>query len=141
MLEKVCRRFKRNNKPFGGLQIILSGDFFQLPPVEKTKTEINENTISENNMIYGSEAWKILNPAICYLTEQHRQADKVLIDILNTIRDNSLEEKHYKLSFSDLGIENVRAVRDLWARKDIPKCENDVTVSLKPHSSEFFEIY
>ena len=51
------------------------------------------------------------------------------------------EEKHYKLRFSDLGIENVRAVRDLWARKDIPKCENDVAVSLKPHSSEFFEIY
>lgn len=51
------------------------------------------------------------------------------------------EEKHYKLSFSDLGIENVRAVRDLWARKDIPKCENDVAVFLKPHSSEFFEIY
>lgn len=51
------------------------------------------------------------------------------------------EEKHYKLSFSDLGIENVRAVRDLWARKDIPKCENDVAVSLKPHSSAFFEIY
>lgn len=37
----------------------------------------------------------------------------------------------------NLGIENVRAVRDLWARKDISKCENDVTVSLKPHSSEF----
>lgn len=51
------------------------------------------------------------------------------------------EEKHYKLSFSDLGIENVRAVRDLWARKDIPKCGNDVAVSLKPHSSAFFEIY
>lgn len=51
------------------------------------------------------------------------------------------EEKHYKLSFLDLGIENVRAVRDLWARKDIQKCENDVAVSLKPHSSEFFEIY
>lgn len=51
------------------------------------------------------------------------------------------EEKHYKLSFSDLGIENVRAVRDLWARKDISKCENDVAVFLKPHSSEFFEIY
>lgn len=51
------------------------------------------------------------------------------------------EEKHYKLSFSNLGIENVRAVRDLWARKDIPKCKNDVAVSLKPHSSAFFEIY
>lgn len=51
------------------------------------------------------------------------------------------EEKHYKLSFSDLGIENVRAVRDLWARKDISKCENDVAVSLKPHSSAFFAVY
>lgn len=51
------------------------------------------------------------------------------------------EENRHKLKFSDLGIENVRAVRDLWARKDIPKFENDVAVSLKPHSSEFFEIY
>lgn len=51
------------------------------------------------------------------------------------------EENRHILKLSDLGIENVRAVRDLWARKDIPKCENDVTVSLKPHSSEFFEIY
>lgn len=51
------------------------------------------------------------------------------------------EENRHKLKLSDLGIENVRAVRDLWARKDIPKCENDVAVSLKPHSSEFFEIY
>lgn len=51
------------------------------------------------------------------------------------------EENRHKLKFSDLGIENVRAVRDLWARKDIPKCENDVAVSLKPHSTEFFEIY
>lgn len=51
------------------------------------------------------------------------------------------EENRHILKLSDLGIENVRAVRDLWARKDIPKCENDVAVSLEPHSSEFFEIY
>ncbi len=51
------------------------------------------------------------------------------------------EEKRHKLKLSDLGIENVRAVRDLWARKDISKCENDLAVSLKPHSSEFFEVY
>ena len=34
MVERVCRRFKRSDAPFGGLQVILSGgDFFQLPPV------------------------------------------------------------------------------------------------------------
>ncbi len=92
MIEKVCKRFKRSSSPFGGLQVILSGDFFQLPPVEKSKSEGE----IKSSMVYESEAWKILNPAICYLTEQHRQEDDVLTDILNTIRSNSLEEKHYE---------------------------------------------
>ena len=91
MIEKVCRRFKRNDKPFGGLQVILSGDFFQLPPINKSG---NEN---ESGMIYNSKAWKILNPAICYLEEQHRQEDNDLTEILNTIRSNSMEEKHFEL--------------------------------------------
>ena len=91
MIEKVCRRFKRNDKPFGGLQVILSGDFFQLPPINKSG---NEN---ESGMIYNSKAWVILNPAICYLEEQHRQEDNDLTEILNTIRSNSMEEKHFEL--------------------------------------------
>ena len=88
MIEKVCRKFKRNNEPFGGLQVILSGDFFQLPPVDKE----NQST----SMIYQSESWKILNPAICYLSEQHRQEDTVLLEILNTIRSNNIELYHYE---------------------------------------------
>jgi hypothetical protein len=91
MVDKVCKRFKRSGKPFGGLQVILSGDFFQLPPVEKSKKEDGKSS-----MIYESEAWKILNPAICYLSEQHRQEDDTLTEILNNIRTNTLEEKHYE---------------------------------------------
>ena len=91
MVEKICRRFKRNDKPFGGLQIILSGDFFQLPPINKTG---NEN---ESGMIYNSASWQILNPAICYIEEQHRQEDDTLTEILNSIRSNSMDESHYEL--------------------------------------------
>ena len=97
MIEKVCRRFKRNDKPFGGLQIILSGDFFQLPPINKSGQE------NESGMIYNSKAWGILNPAVCYIEEQHRQEDNLLTEILNTIRTNTMEEKHYELLRSRIG--------------------------------------
>jgi len=97
MVEKVCRRFKRNDKPFGGLQVILSGDFFQLPPINKSGEE------NESGMVFNSNAWKLLNPAICYIEEQHRQEDDVLTEILNTIRSNTMEEKHYELLRGRLG--------------------------------------
>ncbi len=90
MVERVCRRFKRSDKPFGGLQVILSGDFFQLPPINKS----TEGTIKD--MVLYSEAWRIMNPAICYLTEQHRQEDDTLTDILNAIRDNTVDVLHYE---------------------------------------------
>lgn len=90
MVERVCRRFKRNDKPFGGLQVILSGDFFQLPPINRS------SEIDLKDMVIYSEAWRIMNPAICYLSEQHRQEDEILTDILNAIRDNSVEQIHYE---------------------------------------------
>jgi len=105
MVEKVCRRFKRNDKPFGGLQVILSGDFFQLPPI---------NTHSDDNqsgMIFNSAAWQILNPAICYIEEQHRQEDDRLSEILNMIRENKIEEKHYELLNGRVGIDLKKGIK------------------------------
>ena len=37
-LEHVARSVKNNDKPFGGIQLIMCGDFFQLPPVSKVRT-------------------------------------------------------------------------------------------------------
>ncbi|KKR39213.1 MAG: AAA ATPase [Parcubacteria group bacterium GW2011_GWF2_40_10] len=34
-VERVCRAMKRSEEPFGGMQVVLSGDFFQLPPITK----------------------------------------------------------------------------------------------------------
>jgi len=35
LIDRVCRGFKQNELPFGGMQVILSGDFFQLPPITR----------------------------------------------------------------------------------------------------------
>ncbi len=120
MVERVCRRFKRNDLPFGGLQVILSGDFFQLPPVTKSGfasarqakpaapqgeifkdfdsgEEFQEEEIPESDMVIHSRAWRAMKPAICYLTEQHRQEDDTFLEILNAMRANMVEDTHKAL--------------------------------------------
>ncbi len=86
LIDRVCKSFKRNTKPFGGMQVIFSGDFFQLPPVTK-----GERT--KNSFAYLSKAWQEAEPAVCYLTEQFRQTEDKLSSILNDIRNNTVTVK------------------------------------------------
>ena len=76
MIDMVCREIRQNHEAFGGLQIILVGDFFQLPPVTK-REEVNaqQSMLSEIKTQFGYEApcWQSARFIHCYLTEQHRQ--------------------------------------------------------------------
>lgn len=87
LVEEVCRRVRENDVPFGGLQVVLSGDFFQLPPV-------NREDALQGGFITGSSAWETLDPVICYLEEQHRQEDDMLLEILTALRSNDLRRRH-----------------------------------------------
>ena len=82
MVDMICRRFLQKLRPFGGLQVVLSGDFFQLPPIEK-------NPEKEPEFVFSSKAWRSANFQICYLTEQHRQTKDELMHVLNNIRSGS----------------------------------------------------
>ncbi len=96
MVDKVLRRFKGKEAPFGGLQVILSGDFFQLPPINKNRNLDNDINFSSKEMIFNSNAWKSMRLAICYITEQYRQEDEIFTEILNKIRQDDLEEMHFE---------------------------------------------
>ncbi len=85
MVERVCRAFKRNDKPFGGLQVVLSGDFFQLPPIVRGSRKV----IFANE----SNAWGKMNIRVCYLNEQFRQNDSILSGVLNEVRAGSVSEE------------------------------------------------
>lgn len=85
LIDQVCRGFKQNDLPFGGIQIILSGDFFQLPPITKGSNEIS--------FINKSQVWQNMNLKICYLDEQHRQECDTLTNLLNNIRQNKTGEE------------------------------------------------
>jgi len=87
MVDEVCRLVRKKDEPFGGIQIIMSGDFFQLPP-------INRGDSRAGGFVVNSEVWRELDPVICYLQEQHRQDDEQLLDILNAMRAGDIRRHH-----------------------------------------------
>lgn len=88
MVDEACRLVrKRPDEPFGGIQVILSGDFFQLPP-------INRGDSRAGGFVVNAQAWRELDPTICYLSEQHRQNDETLRGILDALRAGDLRRRH-----------------------------------------------
>ncbi|MEK7600283.1 MAG: AAA family ATPase [Patescibacteria group bacterium] len=90
MVNQLAKALRQSDKPFGGLQIILVGDLFQLPPISRGTREFD--------FIHLSDAWAELNPKICYLTEQHRQqGNDSLLQILEAMRLGQVDEGHGEL--------------------------------------------
>lgn len=88
MVDEACRLVrKKPDVPFGGIQVIMSGDFFQLPP-------INRDDSRAGGFVVHSQVWRELDPTICYLQEQHRQDDEELLGILNALRDGDVRRHH-----------------------------------------------
>ncbi len=93
MLDKVGKHLRRSDKPFGGIQVVFTGDFFQLPPVVRGGNEYESTDV----FAFMSKAWKEAKPVVCYLTEQFRQDDDRLSSILDAIRLGEVEEEHFEL--------------------------------------------
>jgi len=87
MVDEACRLVRRKDEPFGGIQVIMSGDFFQLPP-------INRGDSRAGGFVVNSQVWQELDPTICYLGEQFRQDDEALLDVLNALRAGDIRRHH-----------------------------------------------
>lgn len=86
LVDAVCRAVHNKDVPFGGIQVVLVGDFFQLPPIARNG--------EEPTFAFQARAWQDLDPVVCYLSEQHRQADKKFLKILNAIRNEEFDSIH-----------------------------------------------
>jgi ATP-dependent exoDNAse (exonuclease V) alpha subunit len=88
LVNQVLKYFKESDEAFGGIQVIVAGDFFQLPPVGKNDER------NRDKFCFMSDAWVEAKFRVCYLTEQHRQGNDYLNDILNAIRAQSISHEH-----------------------------------------------
>jgi len=92
ILDGISKMIRKNNKPFGGIQIIFSGDFYQLPPVG------NINDIESTKFCFENPLWEDIFDKEFYLDKIFRQTDDMYINILNEIREGRLT----KLGFTKL---------------------------------------
>ena len=104
LVDAVTRHVRETDKPFGGLQVVLCGDFFQLPP-------INRREGRQGGFVVSSDAWQSGNFTVCYLDEQYRQSDDAdYVEILNGIRAGVLTRKQLAALQK-----RQDAVQDPWA--------------------------
>ena len=154
MVDAVCRAIRRSHESFGGLSVLLVGDFFQLPPVVRRQEEESEN--QDNNELqklweskqlrfaYESGAWQRSNFLTCYLSEQYRQDDPVFLNILSAIRRNEFAAEHMghiekrKVDNKVAGGNDLDHVPQLYAHNiDVDRVNTDRLSRIKSYEKLF----
>lgn len=89
LVNTVLKHFKDTRAAFGDIQLVVAGDFFQLPPIGDTPIK--------ERFSFMSNAWVEADFRVCYLTEQYRQSNNSLNAILNEIRSASVSQNSINL--------------------------------------------
>lgn len=85
ILDQLARAFRDAERPFGGIQVLFTGDFLQLPPID-------------DEFAFTSPVWEALNLHTIYLTKMYRSVDPVLTALLTRVRmAKPLPEDHVSL--------------------------------------------
>ena len=122
LLNKIGKEIRNNNSPFGGIQIIFSGDFFQLPPVKETV------------FCFESEEFNKCFDYIIHLTKVFRQSDNVFKKLLLNMRKgqitrSSIELLKSKILTSDSNMHNTINITRLVPTKSKANELNDYFIS------------
>lgn len=131
MVDRVCRFVRKRNEAFGGLQVVFVGDFFQLPPVTRQGDTMR--------YAFESRAWEDARPVACYLTEQYRQDDEMLLGLLKSIRRNDVDESHYTLlsEQTDIAFADIEPTRLYTHNADVDAVNNAQLASLSGAAATF----
>ena len=76
-IEQIAKKLKKNERPFGGIQLLLVGDFLQLPPVSRG---------GNPKFCFEAQKWSKCVNLHVELKEVFRQSDKAFVSALNSIR-------------------------------------------------------
>jgi len=101
LIDLIAKKVRKNGLPFGGIQVVFSGDFFQLPPVKNNK----EQDIDSSLFCFESPLWNTSFQPNCQIefTEIFRQKDKLYAKILNQIRKGKMSSNSIRILSERVG--------------------------------------
>ncbi|WP_373552372.1 AAA family ATPase [Haliscomenobacter sp.] len=98
VVDRLLRVFrKRENEPFGGVQVILIGDTFQLPPIADFEQWDILGRFYESPFFFSSKVIKNNKPVYIELKKIYRQNEKEFIELLNRVRVNQVTQNELNL--------------------------------------------
>jgi len=124
MLNTILVFFKESMEPFGGIQVIFSGDFFQLPPISR------EEQLDKDKFCFMARAWAEAKLTVCYLTQQFRQSDTDFNSILNEIRTRSLSSKSIAVLEETMYNQQTIATKLYTHNADVDEINNEHLLEL-----------
>lgn len=126
-IDTTLKTIRKNNLPFGDLQILFIGDMYQLPPVIKNEEWNILKNYYESPHFFNAKVIKQINLIYLELKKIYRQKDQKFINILNNVRNNSLQKE-------DIEILNTRYRNNY----EIPINKKSVTITT--HNNDAYEI-
>ena len=90
-VDDVLRRYRDHAKPFGGVQLLMIGDLYQLPPVVKPEDWELLRHHYQTPYFFGSLALQKTDMVVLELKQIFRQTDGRFIELLNKVRDNRID--------------------------------------------------
>ena len=93
-IDFTLRRIRKNQNAFGGVQLLVIGDLFQLAPVTREKDWQVLSAFYKSPFFFDSQAWQSSSATVIELTKVYRQQDEHFISILNEARNGDISDKH-----------------------------------------------
>ena len=102
-LDKLLRFMRKSKEPFGGVQIVVMGDFMQLPPVGRKGETNSDGEEVDSGFCIRTESWKSASFRALYLDKVRRARDPKLKRVLASIAADKVDDKTRELVKSRLG--------------------------------------
>lgn len=115
-IDDILKRYRRNDRPFGGVQLLMIGDIQQLPPVVRESERPFMEQVYSSPFFFNSKVLQRLPYVTIQLEKIHRQSDRIFLDILNEVRSGrpsewALSELNKRLDPGFVPPENERRIR------------------------------